>query len=604
MATLSVIALIVIGGIWFVVWIIDAANRQRLEAKRERLEFKRQREQDKLEDRRRTEEAIRIVGEKAPELAALREALSVLRNYVATANAYRPEFITRHSDLSFRQVHFSFPLDAIFPRNWECTDNGPDPEPWVTTIDNLFVPVRYGLNPIYDKCRQPPNFPCNAPLVSFDRPPPPQHPKIELPRSEIKIDGAKKNFRERLRTLFKLELSQDWKLKLAADQLQNELAEQRREAEQAKDLMDTYIANAELAYRETQKSLTAEFNVCKRNYERESEEQLAPIRGIYKDYSAHTPSGIETHFDLALRTLALPLPPHFPWTIFYDPNERLLQINQRVPAIGDIVVKRADSKRAPAKKDIDNFLRRLVPAVSLHIAQHIAINDIYDDIDSIAVNCWCRYFERTTGQLKNAFVSSIKVGNLDIRKIDIDKADALDAFRALRGAYVYSTEDIVPIEPQIRLDKKDDRFVEGKEVLEGMAQDQNLATMDWEDFEHLIRELFAKEFGRNEGSEVRITRASRDRGVDAVIFDPDPLHGGKYVVQAKRYNNLVDVSAVRDLWGTVMNEGASRGILVTTSKYGRDAYDFVSNKPITLIDGQNLLSLLAKHGFRFKIELV
>jgi restriction system protein len=53
-----------------------------------------------------------------------------------------------------------------------------------------------------------------------------------------------------------------------------------------------------------------------------------------------------------------------------------------------------------------------------------------------------------------------------------------------------------------------------------------------------------------------------------------------------------------------MNEGASRGILVTTSKYGRDAYDFVSNKPITLIDGQNLLSLLAKHGFRFKIELV
>jgi restriction system protein len=128
--------------------------------------------------------------------------------------------------------------------------------------------------------------------------------------------------------------------------------------------------------------------------------------------------------------------------------------------------------------------------------------------------------------------------------------------------------------------------------------------MDWQDFEHLIRELLAKEFGRKEGSEVRITRASRDRGVDAVIFDPDPLHGGKSVVQAKRYTNVVDVSAVRDLWGTVLNEGAARGILVTTSKYGRDAYDFVSNKPLTLIDGQNLLALLAKHGYKFKIELV
>jgi Restriction endonuclease len=91
-----------------------------------------------------------------------------------------------------------------------------------------------------------------------------------------------------------------------------------------------------------------------------------------------------------------------------------------------------------------------------------------------------------------------------------------------RGTYVYSTQEIVPIEPQIRLDKKDDRFVEGKEVLEGMAQGQNLATMDWQDFEHLIRELLAKEFGRKEGSEVLIIRASRDRGVDAVIFDPDP----------------------------------------------------------------------------------
>jgi restriction endonuclease Mrr len=136
-----------------------------------------------------------------------------------------------------------------------------------------------------------------------------------------------------------------------------------------------------------------------------------------------------------------------------------------------------------------------------------------------------------------------------------------------------------------------------------MAQGQNLATMDWQDFEHLIRELLAKEYGR-EGSDVRITRASRDRGVDAVVFDPDPLHGGKYVVQAKRYNNLVDVSAVRDLYGTMLNEGAARGILVTTSKYGRDAFDFASNKQITLIDGQNLLALLAKHGYQFKIELV
>ncbi len=56
------------------------------------------------------------------------------------------------------------------------------------------------------------------------------------------------------------------------------------------------------------------------------------------------------------------------------------------------------------------------------------------------------------------------------------------------------------------------------------ASDTNLAAMAWEDFEHLVRELLEKEFGEGD-AEVRITQASRDRGVDAVIFDPDPLLG-------------------------------------------------------------------------------
>jgi restriction system protein len=101
--------------------------------------------------------------------------------------------------------------------------------------------------------------------------------------------------------------------------------------------------------------------------------------------------------------------------------------------------------------------------------------------------------------------------------------------------------------------------------------------MSWDDFEHLIREVFEKEFGNN-GAEVRVTQASHDRGVDALIFDPDPVRGGKYVIQAKRYTITVDVSAVRDLYGTVLNEGANRGILVTTSAYGPDAYAFAKDK--------------------------
>ena len=47
----------------------------------------------------------------------------------------------------------------------------------------------------------------------------------------------------------------------------------------------------------------------------------------------------------------------------------------------------------------------------------------------------------------------------------------------------------------------------------------------------------------------------------------------------------------------MIHEGATRGILVTTSFYGKEAYEFAKDKPITLIDGQALLGLLNKYGY-------
>ena len=126
--------------------------------------------------------------------------------------------------------------------------------------------------------------------------------------------------------------------------------------------------------------------------------------------------------------------------------------------------------------------------------------------------------------------------------------------------------------------------------------------MPWEEFEHLVRNLFEWEFSDN-GSEVKVTQASRDGGVDAVIFDPDPLRGGKIVIQAKRYTNVVGVSAVRDLYGTVQHEGANKGILVTTSSFGPDAYNFAKDKPLALLNGGELLHLLMKHGLNARIDL-
>ena len=52
-----------------------------------------------------------------------------------------------------------------------------------------------------------------------------------------------------------------------------------------------------------------------------------------------------------------------------------------------------------------------------------------------------------------------------------------------------------------------------------------------------------------------------------------------------------------------MNEGVNRGILVRTSSYGPDSYEFAKNKPISLVDGPNLVAMLKRHGRLFRIDL-
>ena len=186
--------------------------------------------------------------------------------------------------------------------------------------------------------------------------------------------------------------------------------------------------------------------------------------------------------------------------------------------------------------------------------------------------------------------------------INLANIDPKLCFKSLKGVGSSKLHSLTPIAPILNISREDKRFISSYEVAKELDETCNLAAMDWEDSEHLIRELFEKEFSQS-GGEVKVTRASRDHGVDAVAFDPDPIRGGKIVIQAKRYTNTVGVSAVRDLYGTVLNEGATKGILVTIADYSPDAYEFAKGKPLTLLNGSNLLHLLEKHGHKAKIDL-
>jgi len=228
--------------------------------------------------------------------------------------------------------------------------------------------------------------------------------------------------------------------------------------------------------------------------------------------------------------------------------------------------------------------------------------DLIGAIEAVLFNGWVRSIDRATGNETAGCILSLQVSREEFDTINLAQVDPKTCFKSLKGVGSAKLHGLTPVRPILELSKDDSRFVDARDVAESLSAGDNLAAMDWEEFEHLIREVFEEEFARG-GGEVRITQASRDRGVDAIAFDPDPIRGGKIVIQAKRYTNTVGVSAVRDLYGTVMNEGAMKGILVATSDYGPDAYEFARDKPITLLSGANLLHMLERHGHKARIDL-
>jgi len=295
--------------------------------------------------------------------------------------------------------------------------------------------------------------------------------------------------------------------------------------------------------------------------------------------------------------------------LHYNPENRILIIEYVLPSLEDLPkinevrflsTKNETKQVALSEPQTKVLYDKTIYNIILGIISLIFKSDIANSIDAININGWVNTIDKRIGRMVNSCIVSLQTSKKEFMEVNLKNVDPKMCFKNLKGVGSSSLSSLVAIQPILKIDKKDKRFVESKDV--DFEETTNLALMDWGDFEHLIRELFEKEFATN-GGEVKVTQASRDGGVDAIAFDPDPIRGGKIIIQAKRYTNVVGVSAVRDLYGTVHNEGANKGILVTTSEYGADSYEFAKDKPLTLLNGSNLLHLLLKHGQKARIDI-
>jgi restriction system protein len=332
------------------------------------------------------------------------------------------------------------------------------------------------------------------------------------------------------------------------------------------------------------------------------------IDALKVSLEAGEPQAVKAYSELVLDHS--PYPDDFPQDtrIGFVAESKQLVIDLRVPLMADIVPEMERFKYVKAQDAVVGTKRSekaqqalyssAIAQTSLRTLHELFRADAGHQIHIIVLNVYVVATDPSTGNIVQPYILSIRVARDEFTGLQLGAVDPMACLKRLRASVSRSASELIPVKPIVDINMADPRFIDEQDILSTLDTRPNLMALSPGEFESLITNLF-----QAMGLDTKLTQASRDGGVDCVAFDPRPVLGGKVIVQAKRYKNTVGVSAVRDLFGTVHNEGASKGILVTTSGFGKAAYTFANEKPIELITGSNLLYLLHEHaGVDAKIE--
>ena len=342
--------------------------------------------------------------------------------------------------------------------------------------------------------------------------------------------------------------------------------------------------------------------------EQQAQERNAELDQLKLDLQAGLPAAAVQYFSMVLENSLYP--DGFPseYRIAYQPESKQLVVEQQLPTL-TVVPESKSFRYVKARDTIEASARPLaqrratyasvVGQVALRTVHEIMESDHFGLADTVVLNAYVRTIDPSTGHEVKPYLVTLRVTRDTFTTVDLTHVEPLACLKRLNAGVSTSPAELAPVRPVLEFNMVDPRFIQETDVLGDLDQRTNLMELTPSEFENLITNLFEKM-----GLETRLTQASRDGGVDCVAWDSRPIFGGKVVIQAKRYKHTVGVSAVRDLFGTVQNEGASKGILVTTSGYGKASHDFASGKPLELLDGSNLLALLLDHaGLEAKIEV-
>ncbi|TDD28635.1 restriction endonuclease [Kribbella turkmenica] len=336
-------------------------------------------------------------------------------------------------------------------------------------------------------------------------------------------------------------------------------------------------------------------------------QQHARIDAYQRAVEGRDRAAVSKYFQKSLDRVAEPL--DFPRRrrVGYVPESTLLAVEWELPGV-DVVPREAsyvydrsqDVVTAVPRpsQEVRLMYQQLVAQLALRALHLVFGSDRYGVVDTVVFNGMVEAVDLPTGRTVRPCLITLRATREQFQTLVLDQLDPVACVRHYFSAEVSRHPDeLQPVEPVLEFDLTDPRTIEPVDVLSEIDRRPNLLDLSPESFEHLVQNLLTRM-----GLETRVFRRSHDGGIDCVAYDPRPITGGKFVVQAKLWTRTVPPSAVRDLFGTVVDAGATKGILITTSGFGPSSYQFATGKPLQLIDGTVLLSLCHHHDIPARIH--
>ncbi len=238
-----------------------------------------------------------------------------------------------------------------------------------------------------------------------------------------------------------------------------------------------------------------QYDLNKRAFEQKQREYNESIQQFKADFNAGHTAAIERYVALVLERSRYPEGFEKKYQVQFDPRGGTLVVTYELPAknalprITEYKYVASRNELIPVEmkaKDYEAYYEDCLYQICIRTIYEVFQSVGIEALSSCVFNGWVSATDPKTGRSLHTCILSCQAPRTQFQTYNLENVIPRECFRGLKGISAGPLANLAPVRPLLELDKDDPRFVQSREVLAHLDSATNLATIDWEDFEHLV----------------------------------------------------------------------------------------------------------------------